>query len=43
MLSKEEVSDVLSYCQEHGCTYKDRLFKATEEWIKERKMKQKSE
>lgn len=25
MLSKEEVSDVISYCQEHGCTYKERL------------------
>jgi len=25
MLSKEEISDVISYCQEHGCTYKDRL------------------
>ena len=25
MLSKEEVSDVISYCQEHGCTYKEHL------------------
>ena len=25
MLSKEEVSDVILYCKEHGCTYKDRL------------------
>lgn len=25
MLSKEEVSDVISYCQEYGCTYKERL------------------
>lgn len=25
MLSKEEISEVISYCQEHGCSYKDRL------------------
>ena len=25
MLSKEEVSDVITYCKEHGCTYMDRL------------------
>lgn len=25
MLSKEEVSDVILYCKEHGCTYKYRL------------------
>lgn len=25
MLSKEEVADVISYCKEHGCSYKDRL------------------
>ena len=25
MLSKEEVADVISYCKEHGCSYKERL------------------
>ena len=25
MLSKEEVADVISYCKEHGCSYKEHL------------------
>jgi len=25
MLSKDEVADVISYCKEHGCSYKERL------------------